>query len=80
MRKLMLLVVVVLLIMGTLAAPAMAQHTNTCPVNTTGFINIVLPRNYCNDTTFHNERCQNTGDLGRRALCFAPGNNFNFTL
>jgi hypothetical protein len=40
--------------------PLQALHMNNCPVNTPGFINIVAPRNYCNDTVFHNERCQNT--------------------
>ncbi len=63
-KRLVMLVALMLVMVAMFAAPAQAQHTNDCPVNTTGFFNLIGPHNYCNDSTAHNER----GD-------FSPGDN-----
>jgi hypothetical protein len=62
-KKKKLLVMVLLLTMGVLiyAAPAVAQHTNECPVGSSDQVG-VAPHDYCNDTTFHNDRQASPGD------------------
>jgi hypothetical protein len=61
-KRLVLLVGLMLVMVAMFAAPAQAQHTNDCPVNTLGYVNLVLPHNYCNDSTVHNERTDSPGD------------------
>ena len=51
----------VLIVVLALAIPAGAQHVNDCPVGSSDQAGIA-PHNFCNDTTFHNDRQYSPGD------------------
>ena len=51
----------VIIVVLALAIPAGAQHVNDCPVGSSEQAGIA-PHNFCNDTTFHNDRQDSPGD------------------
>jgi len=52
---------VMLMMVLVFSIPAFAQHVNTCPVGSSEQVGIA-PHDYCNDTTFHNDRQYSPGD------------------
>jgi hypothetical protein len=57
----MLAGLVLIVVVLALAVPAGAQHINDCPVGSSDQAGIA-PHDYCNDTTFHNDRQYSPGD------------------
>jgi len=53
------------------AVPAFAQHTNDCPVGSSEQVGIA-PHDYCNDTTFHNDRQDSPGDTNQTINDITP--------
>src|ERR671920_705341 len=51
----------VIIVVLALAIPAGAQHVNDCPVGSSEQAGIA-PHDFCNDTTFHNDRQYSPGD------------------
>lgn len=67
MVGLLLMVITVLIY----AVPAVAQHVNTCPVGSSDQVGIA-PHDYCNDTTFHNDRQNSPGDTTQTINDISP--------
>ena len=57
----MLAGLVLIVVVLALAVPAGAHHINDCPVGSSDQAGIA-PHDYCNDTTFHNDRQYSPGD------------------
>jgi len=62
---------VMLIMVLVFAVPAFAQHTNDCPVGSSEQVGIA-PHDYCNDTTFHNDRQDSPGDTNQTINDITP--------
>ena len=62
LRLTLMMVAAMLLMVGVFTIPAAAQHTNKCPVKQKHQHHTSGPQDFCNDTTFHNERTDSAGD------------------
>ena len=62
LRLTLMMVAAMLLMVGVFTIPAAAQHTNKCPVKQKQQHHTSGPQDFCNDTTFHNERTDSAGD------------------
>jgi hypothetical protein len=62
---------VILVMVLVFSIPAFAQHVNTCPVGSSDQVGIA-PHDYCNDTTFHNDRQYSPGDTTQTINDISP--------
>ena len=61
----------VLIVVLVFAVPAVAQHINDCPVGSSDQTGLA-PHDYCNDTTFHNDRQYSPGETTQTINDISP--------